>query len=80
MEHADYLALHAPRPTLVCASTRDFFDIQGTWTTFREAKLIYGLLGHPERVDIFEANEAHGYPSSPRGDAPLDAPLAVGDG
>ena len=62
MEHADYLALRAPRPTLICASTRDFFDIQGTWTTFREAKRVYGLLGHPERVDMIEANETHGYP------------------
>ncbi len=62
MEHADYLALHAPRPTLICASTADFFDIQGTWTTFREAKRVYGLLGHPERVDLIEANETHGYP------------------
>jgi cephalosporin-C deacetylase-like acetyl esterase len=66
MEHADYLALRAPRPTLVCSSTRDFFDIQGTWTTFREAKRVYGLLGHPERVDIIEANEAHGYPRAHR--------------
>ena len=66
MDHADYLALHAPRPALLCASTRDFFDIQGTWTTFREAKRVYGLLGHPERVDIIEANETHGYPRAHR--------------
>ena len=61
MEHADYLALRAPRPTLVLASTRDFFDQQGTWTSFREAKRTYGLLGYPERVEIVEADEAHGY-------------------
>jgi len=66
MEHADYLALRAPRPTLILASTRDFFDIQGTWTTFREAKRVYGLLGHPERVDMIEANETHGYPRAHR--------------
>jgi cephalosporin-C deacetylase-like acetyl esterase len=66
MEHADYLGLRAPRPTLILASSRDFFDQRGTWTTFREAKQLYTLLGHPERVDIIEADEPHGYPKAHR--------------
>ena len=91
MDHADYLGLHAPRPTLILASTRDFFDIQGTWTTFREAKQLYGLLGHPERVDIIEENATHGYNKAHReamlrwmrrwllgkDDAPTEGELAV---
>jgi cephalosporin-C deacetylase-like acetyl esterase len=70
MEHADYLTLRAPRPTLICAATRDFFDIQGTWTTFREAKRIYGVMGHGERVDLFEYNTTHGF-SKPQREAML---------
>ena len=66
MEHADYLTLRAPRPTLILAATRDFFDIQGTWTTFREAKRVYGLLGHGERVDLFESDTTHGFPKGQR--------------
>jgi cephalosporin-C deacetylase-like acetyl esterase len=66
MEHADYLTLRAPRPTLICAATRDFFDIQGTWTTFREAKRVYGVLGHGERVDLFEYDTTHGFPRPQR--------------
>ncbi len=66
LEHADYLGLRAPNPTLILSSTRDFFDQQGTWTTFREAKRTYGLLGLPERVDIIEADEPHGYPRAHR--------------
>jgi hypothetical protein len=66
MEHADYLTMHLPRPTLICAASRDFFDIQGTWTTFREAKLLYGLVGHVERVDLAEFNTTHGYPKPQR--------------
>lgn len=66
LDHADYVFLHAPKPTLILASTRDFFDIQGTWTTFREAKRIYTLLGVPERVDLIEADATHGYPKSHR--------------
>jgi cephalosporin-C deacetylase-like acetyl esterase len=66
IEHADYLTMRAPRPTLVCASTRDFFDIQGTWTSFREAKRLYDLLGHSERIDIVESNTGHGFPKTQR--------------
>jgi dienelactone hydrolase len=66
LDHADYIGLRAPKPTLVLASTRDFFDIQGTWTTFREAKRIYTLLGFPERVDMIEADAGHGYPKAHR--------------
>lgn len=66
MEHADYLNMRAVRPTLICAATRDFFDIQGTWTTFREAKRIYGLMGHAERVELAEYDTTHGYPKQQR--------------
>lgn len=66
MEHADYLNLRAPRPTLLCAASADFFDIQGTWTTFREATLVYGILGHSERVALAEYNTGHGFPRPQR--------------
>jgi cephalosporin-C deacetylase-like acetyl esterase len=70
MEHADYLTMRAPLPTLVCIGTQDFFDHMGAWTSFREAKLIYGQLGYGERVDIFEYNDKHGF-SKPRREAAM---------
>lgn len=66
VDHGDYVALRAPRPTLMLSATRDFFDIGGTWTTFREAKGIYGLFGFPERIDLVEVNATHGYPREHR--------------
>jgi dienelactone hydrolase len=60
LDHADYVAMRAPKPTLLCVGTRDFFDIQGSWDTFREVKLLYGRLGFGERVDLFESDEPHG--------------------
>jgi dienelactone hydrolase len=66
MEHADYLTLRAPRPTLLLTNTKDFFDIQGSWTTFREAKFVYGLMGRSECVDLAEFNLGHGYPKPHR--------------
>ncbi|MCI0456967.1 MAG: S9 family peptidase [Gemmataceae bacterium] len=68
MEHADYVAMRAPRPTLICTGTQDYFDIKGAWTTFREASLLYGVLGHGERVAMFEYNDKHGF-SKPRREA-----------
>jgi len=61
MDHADYVLMRAPRPTLICAATRDFFDITGTWGAFRQAKRCYTQLGYSERVDLVEANETHGF-------------------
>ncbi|MCX5768916.1 MAG: prolyl oligopeptidase family serine peptidase [Candidatus Hydrogenedentes bacterium] len=61
MEHADYVMMRAPRPTLLCAATRDFFNIEGTWDSFRDAKRLYTKLGFPERVSLVEADEEHGF-------------------
>ena len=81
MDHADYVTMRAPKPTLLCVGTHDFFDIQGSWDTFREAKLVYGRLGHGERVDLFESDEPHGFTeAAPRGRDALDAPLAARQG
>jgi cephalosporin-C deacetylase-like acetyl esterase len=70
MEHADFITMRAPRPTLIATATQDFFDIQGAWTTFREASLIYSKLGHGERIAMFEYDDKHGF-SKPRREAAL---------
>ncbi|MFA6242502.1 MAG: acetylxylan esterase [Candidatus Hydrogenedentales bacterium] len=59
-EHADFAIMRAPRPTLLCTATSDFFDITGTWTSFREAKRAYTQLGYPEHMDLMEAPGEHG--------------------
>lgn len=61
MDHADYIHQRAPKPTLICAATKDFFDISGTWDTFREAKRLFTRLGYAERVDIIEYDAKHGF-------------------
>lgn len=66
MEHADYLTMRIPRPTLILCASRDFFNIDGTWDTFREAKKVYGVAGYGERVEIFEYDTTHGYPKAQR--------------
>ena len=66
MDHADYIMMRAPRPVLMCAATKDFFDIHGAWETFRYAKRLYTRLGLPERVEILENDAGHNYDKTQR--------------
>ncbi|MHC4741547.1 MAG: alpha/beta hydrolase [Planctomycetota bacterium] len=61
MDHADYLMLRAPTPIIICAATNDFFDIRGTWQSFRYAKRLYSRLGYAERIDLLENDAKHNY-------------------
>ncbi len=68
MEHADYVTMRAPRPTIMLVGTYDYFNIDGAWNIFREAKVVYGRLGFGERVSLFEYEDKHGF-SKPRREA-----------
>ncbi len=70
MDHGDYAILRAPKPTLFSVGTQDFFDIKGSWDTFRETKLVYGRLGFGERMELFESDEPHGF-TKPRREASM---------
>lgn len=61
MDHADYIMMRAPKPTLMSTATRDFFDIKGAWITFRQAKRFYTRLGFAERIDLVETDAEHGF-------------------
>ena len=61
MDHADYLMMRAPTPIIICAATRDFFDIKGTWDSFRYAKRLYSRMGFAERIDLLENDASHNY-------------------
>lgn len=61
MDHVDYVLMRAPKPTLLCTATHDFFPINMAWTTFRDAKRIYGRLGLAHRVDLVEMDQPHGW-------------------
>ena len=61
MDHADFLMMRAPVPILICAATKDFFDINGTWQSFRYAKRLYTRMGVSERISLMENDEKHNY-------------------
>lgn len=62
MDEADYCIMRAPRPTLICAGTRDAtFDFRGTWELFLDAKRFYSRLGQAEKMDINAPDAPHGF-------------------
>lgn len=68
LEHADFVTMRAPRPTLILAAERDFFDIGGTRTAYAESADLFRVLGKPEQVGLFTFNDEHGF-SRPRREA-----------
>ncbi len=88
MDHADYVLMHLPKPTLIMAATKDYFDIKGAWDLFRAGKRFATRLGFPERIDLVEPNTGHGFPSEMRVAAAnwmrrwlldLDTPITEGE-
>ena len=61
IDHADFIELRAPKPTLIMATTRDFFSIQGSRETYAELKRVYTLLGQPDNIAITEDDKDHNY-------------------
>ncbi len=66
MDHADYVMMRAPKPTLIMTATEDYFNIDGAWDLFRQAKRLYDRVGFAERVDLFETDGRHGWPAPMR--------------
>lgn len=61
LDHADFLAALAPRPVIVLAKEKDYFDARGAEEAFRRLKRIWGLLGAEENVKLHIGPTGHGY-------------------
>lgn len=61
LTHADFLEVRAPRPTLIVATTRDFFSIQGVRETYAEVKKAYAAFGHEDHLLLSEDDYEHGF-------------------
>ncbi|MBN1125766.1 MAG: acetylxylan esterase [Sedimentisphaerales bacterium] len=65
IEHADYITMRAPKPTIILAAKQDFFDFEGVQQAYAEAKRVFTVLGKPDYVDMFSYDDTHGF-SKPR--------------
>lgn len=61
IDHADFIEVRAPKPTLIMAMTRDFFSIQGVYETYSELKDVYTIFGKPENIVLTEDDYEHDY-------------------
>lgn len=60
IEHADFLSLRAPKPTMIISTTQDFFTIQGARETYSNVKKVFDAYGKPENLSMVEADGPHG--------------------
>ena len=61
IDHADFIEVRMPKPSLIMATTRDFFSIQGSRETYAELKHAYTIFGKPDNIGITEDDNGHGY-------------------
>lgn len=61
LDHDDFLAAMAPKPVVILAQEKDFFDIRGTEEAYLRLKRLYALLGAEENISMFVDPKEHGY-------------------
>lgn len=61
LDHADFLAAMAPKPVIILAKERDFFDARGAEEAYARLKRLYALLGAEENISLFIGPTYHGY-------------------
>ena len=61
LDHSDFLAAMAPKPVIILAKEKDYFDVRGATEAYLRLKRIYSLLGQPDNVQLQVGPTEHGY-------------------
>lgn len=61
LDHGDFLAAMAPKPVMIIAGEKDYFDVRGAIETYERLKPIYQLLGAEENLKLFIGPDPHGF-------------------
>lgn len=61
LDHGDFLAAMAPKPVIIMAQEKDYFDARGSAETHAWLKRLYTLLGSPENIQLHVGPDPHGY-------------------
>ena len=61
LDHEDFLAALAPKPIIILAKERDYFDVRGTEQAFARLKHLYRALGAEDKIKLFTGPTTHGY-------------------
>lgn len=66
LDHSDFLAVMAPKPVIILAQEKDYFDVRGATEAYERLKRLYKLLGHEENISLFVGPRPHGYTQESR--------------
>lgn len=61
LEHEDFLIAMAPKPIVILAKERDFFDVRGSEEAYLRIRKVYELLGAAENISLHVGPTEHGY-------------------
>jgi cephalosporin-C deacetylase-like acetyl esterase len=61
LDHEDFLAALAPKPVIILAKEKDYFDARGNEAAYERLKRLYRLLGAEDKVAYFIGPTYHGY-------------------
>jgi dienelactone hydrolase len=61
LDHEDFLAALAPKPIIILAKEKDYFDARGNEAAYQRLKRLYGLLGAADNISYFIGPTYHGY-------------------
>ena len=61
LDHEDFLAALAPKPVIILAKERDYFDARGNEAAYHRLKRLYRLLGAEDNIAYFVGPTYHGY-------------------
>jgi hypothetical protein len=61
LDHSDFLAAMAPRPVIILAQEKDYFDARGAQEAYQRLQRLYSLLGAPDNIRLHIGPDPHGY-------------------
>ena len=62
LDHDDFLAAMAPKPVIILAKEKDFFDVRGAEEAYARLKRLYTLARcAQDNIKLFVGPTAHGY-------------------
>lgn len=61
LDHLDCIAAMAPKPVILLAKEKDFFDIRGTEEAYKRLQYIYQLFNNKQNIALFAGPGYHGY-------------------
>ena len=61
LDHEDFLAAMAPKPVMILAKEKDYFDVRGVEEAYARLKRLWRLLGAEENLALFIGPTYHGF-------------------